>query len=89
MQSEFYQEYIRSEAWREKAQERMRVDHYRCVMCGRSVDRCKSLQVHHVTYRNLGHEDVMKDLCTVCGSCHQKLHNYYDRERGETYSKDL
>ena len=44
---------------------------------------CRTMQVHHVTYRNLGHEDVMKDLCTVCGSCHKKLHNYYDRERGD------
>ena len=60
----------------------MAIDGYKCVMCGRSASECV-LQVHHVTYRNLGHEDVMRDLCTVCGSCHKKLHNYYDRERGE------
>lgn len=89
MQSEFYQAYIKSDAWRAKAQERMRVDHFRCVMCGRSADHCRTLQVHHVTYRNLGHEDVMRDLCTVCGSCHKKLHNYYDRERGEENGKGI
>lgn len=83
VQSAFYQEYIRSPEWEEKKRQRMEIDGFRCVMCGRSIDHCRTMQVHHVTYRNLGHEDVMRDLCTVCGSCHKKLHNYYDRERGD------
>ena len=78
----FYEEYIRSPAWEQKKLERMQIDGFRCVMCGRSADHCRTLQVHHVTYKRLGNENVLTDLCTVCGSCHKKLHNYYDRERG-------
>lgn len=81
MQTEFYQKYIRSPAWEKKKEERMKIDGYRCVMCGRSIEHCKTMQVHHITYKNLGHENVLTDLCTVCGSCHKKLHNYYDRKR--------
>lgn len=81
MQSEFYKRYIQSPAWEEKKRQRMELDGFRCVMCGRHKDHCRTLQVHHITYRNLGDEDVRADLCTVCGSCHKKLHNYYDRVR--------
>ena len=76
MRSEFYENYMKSPEWEEKKRQRMEIDH-------RSIEHCRTMQVHHVTYRNLGDEDVMRDLCTVCGSCHKKLHNYYDRERGE------
>lgn len=84
MQSEFYRNYIRSDEWRTKERERKEIDNYTCVMCGRDVFHTKSMQVHHVSYRNLGHEDIYKDLCTLCGTCHKKLHNYLNRiqERG-------
>lgn len=84
MQSEEYKAYIRSAQWEQKKRERMKIDNYCCVMCGRSRDHCRTLQVHHITYTRLGHENVLTDLCTVCGSCHKKLHNYYDRKRMET-----
>ena len=84
LQSEFYKKYMRSKEWEEKKQERMRIDNYSCVMCGRGREHCRTLQVHHITYKNLGHENVYTDLCTVCGSCHKKLHNYYDRVREAT-----
>lgn len=82
MQSEFYKTYMKSPEWRAKEQERMAIDDFKCVMCGRDVFHTRSMQVHHVTYRNLGHEDVYRDLCTVCGTCHKKLHNYYNRVQG-------
>ena len=71
----------RRRAWEEKKKQRMQLDGFKCVMCGRSIDHCKTLQVHHITYRNLGYENIRTDLCTVCGSCHKKLHNYYNRVR--------
>lgn len=79
MQSEFYKNYIKSELWEQKKEERMQIDDYKCVMCGRPRDRCRVFQVHHITYRNLGHENALTDLVTLCGSCHKKIHNYYDR----------
>lgn len=50
-------------------------------MCGGPLDKIKSVQVHHITYKNLGNENVLTDLCTLCGSCHKKIHNYYNRKR--------
>ena len=84
LQTEFYKKYMRSKEWEEKKQERMKIDNFSCVMCGRSREHCRTLQVHHITYKNLGHENVYTDLCTVCGSYHKKLHNYYDRIREAT-----
>lgn len=85
MQSAFYLEYMKSEAWAEKKRQRMEIDHNCCVMCGRPAEKTKSgLQVHHVTYKRLGHEDVYNDLCALCASCHLKIHRYYDRERGNS-----
>ena len=81
MQSDFYKKYIESDAWELKKAERMLIDGYKCVMCGRPKDRCRFMQVHHITYKNLGHENVLADLVTLCGSCHKKIHNYYDRKR--------
>lgn len=80
MRSEFYTQYIKSEEWEAKKEARKKIDGYRCVCCGRSEDHTKrGLQVHHVTYERLGHENVYTDLCTVCGSCHKKIHAYYNR----------
>lgn len=81
MQSEFYRKYIRSPDWQAKTDERMEIDNYSCVMCGRSKEHCRTLQVHHIHYRTLGRENPLTDLCTVCGSCHKKLHRYYNRKR--------
>jgi len=31
-------------------------------------------QVHHIQYRSQGGPDVQKNLVTVCGECHAKIH---------------
>lgn len=82
MRSVEYNQYITSAAWEAKKEERKKVDDYRCVCCGRSEEHTRrGLQVHHITYERLGHENVYTDLCTVCGSCHKKIHAYYNRKR--------
>lgn len=79
--SKQYEEYLKSDEWEQKKEQRMKVDNYSCVMCGRNREHCRTLQVHHISYKRLGHENIFTDLCTVCGSCHKKLHNYYNRQR--------
>ena len=76
-----YLEYIRSPEWKKKKDERLKIDEYRCCMCGRHITEVRSMQCHHVTYKRLGHEDVMEDICSLCGSCRRKLHSYYNRKR--------
>ena len=80
MQTEQYREYIRSEEWKSKAAERIALDQM-CVMCHRPLDKIRKVQVHHITYERLGHENIYTDLCTLCGSCHAKIHNYYNRRK--------
>lgn len=79
-QSKEYKQYMKSDEWEQKRQERIAIDKG-CVMCGRPIEKIKSVQVHHVTYKNLGNEDVLTDICTLCGSCHRKIHNFYNRKR--------
>ena len=82
-----YDNYIRSDVWQNKREERLKIDNNKCVMCGRTADRCRNgLQCHHVRYYRdgqsiLGQEDPLKDLCSLCSPCHQKLHNYYNRRQ--------
>ena len=84
MRSEFYESYMRSKEWDAKRQQRLQIDNNCCVMCGRPAEKTRNgLQVHHCTYVRLGHENVLTDLCTLCGSCHQKIHRYYNRPQKE------
>lgn len=78
--SKEYDNYMKSDEWAKKKQERIAIDG-ECVMCHRPISKIRSVQVHHITYANLGHENVLTELCTLCGSCHKKIHNYYDRKR--------
>ena len=90
--SEYYKRYIRSDEWKQKEQERMNIDGNCCVMCGRPSEKTRhGLQVHHITYRNLGHEEVLTDLVTLCAPYHKKMHNYLSRIRSiedERYACD-
>lgn len=82
MQSEYYKKYMKSAGWRAKCQQRIEISGHKCEMCGRLERNCRNgLQIHHISYRNLGHEDVYRDLICLCGSCHIKIHAYYNRCR--------
>lgn len=63
--------YLLTPEWREKREQRMELDSYRCFRC-QSEDR---LNVHHITYERLGRER-MSDLVTLCWSCHRKEHGH-------------
>ena len=77
-----YEAYIASPAWAEVKRRRLLIDGGLCVMCKRPVGNGLKWETHHLHYRNLGHEDVIKDVCTLCVDCHDKIHNYYDRIGG-------
>lgn len=68
--SKEYEEYIKSNEWQETRQRIFKRDNYRCVKCGAS----KNLQVHHITYENMG-EEKDADLVTLCEKCHNGTHN--------------
>ena len=64
-----YRQYIRSDEWEKKREERLKKDGYKCQECGTA----KNLEVHHITYERLGNEDI-NDLITLCKECHENIH---------------
>jgi hypothetical protein len=64
-----YQEYLASQEWKIKREQRLRIDGYRCIFSCSSQE----LHVHHIHYSNVGNEN-MDDLITVCKDCHSLIH---------------
>ena len=65
-----YTDYLKTAHWFKTRKKRLIIDGYKCAVCG-SKDH---LNVHHFTYRRLGHEWVRIDLITLCEACHHLLH---------------
>lgn len=76
-----YSAYIDSDAWREFR--RRALDFYGnvCAKCGRNGDDVV-LQVHHLTYRRLGHEE-MEDVTVLCIPHHKEADEKRKRKRGK------
>ena len=64
-----YEQYIQSEEWQASRKLILERDDYQCTMCGSN----KTLQIHHITYENLYHEN-MNDLIVLCADCHTETH---------------
>lgn len=76
---EQYAMYLLSDQWKALAQKRLEIDGYRCQLCGSDGTRENPIQVHHLSYRNIGHEDVYTDLVSCCASCHKGIHRLMGR----------
>ena len=74
-----YYSYIVSDKWvlNPARLEVLTKDDYICRMCGSN----HNIQVHHITYKNLGNEDL-QDLATLCGSCHEHTHKMAKKGAG-------
>lgn len=67
----WYQRYLCTAHWRAVRGMALCRDGYRCRACGTT----RALQVHHLTYKHLGHEqDHLEDLKTLCRRCHRRAH---------------
>lgn len=91
MDTDTYIIYLQSADWRRIAEKRKEIDGHRCVMCGSKGTQTNKLETHHITYRNIGNEDVYKDLVTLCRNCHRDVHRLMDRitdENGRRGWKD-
>lgn len=61
-----YAQYRRRAHWRRTVSEQRKKA---CQKCGGRYRLC----LHHITYASLGAE-LPEDLCTLCASCHTKVH---------------
>jgi hypothetical protein len=68
---EDYSNYLQSQQWHRKKENRKALDQNQCRLCFATTQ----LQVHHVTYEKLFNEP-MSHLLTVCKSCHEVIHGH-------------
>lgn len=68
-----YASYIQSREWRERRKAALYLCNRRCKDCQRDGQDHVRLEVHHLSYANLGHE-ADADLVVLCGSCHRRRH---------------
>lgn len=64
-----YDDYIKSEPWKQKSEKAKERAGYRCQCCYSD----KNIQTHHRTYERLGNE-LDTDLTVLCDECHSKIH---------------
>lgn len=76
MTNEEYTAYLQSDKWKSIAKRRMEIDGNRCVMCGSRGTTANPNEVHHLSYKYLGHEEerIYQDLVTLCHACHKQVH---------------
>ena len=82
MDNEQYKAYLQSDKWKQIAKRRMEIDGNACVMCGCRGTTANPLEVHHLSYKYLYHEEnrIYQDLCTLCHACHKQVHNLMCRK---------
>lgn len=64
-----YEQHLRSARWNITRSQIIIRDGGMCTKCGAT----QRLDVHHVSYLNLGHE-LQSDLVTLCRRCHDETH---------------
>ncbi len=69
MPNDLYLQYLQSPEWREKRDQVLARDKYRCFECGARG----ALEVHHTTYKRIFREHL-DDLITLCPLCHEEEH---------------
>lgn len=68
-----YKDYLKSGRWNCLRRMALDRDRHSCRVC----DSRDSLEVHHRSYKNKGHYNLVKeldDLTTLCRQCHQLNH---------------
>lgn len=66
-----YKKYLKSYEWGKIRRKILKRDKHRCKICNSG----KNLNIHHRTYKRLGHE-LPEDLVTLCRNCHEIFHIY-------------
>lgn len=81
----YYKAYLQSEHWLTFREKALEAAHFECEECGYD----ESLNVHHLTYANIGKESL-NDVQVLCYRCHMQAHededyaNFHDLNNKET-----
>lgn len=71
VRKELYQEYLKTDHWKATRAAAIARAGNRCQICGKTG----RLEVHHLTYERLFHEDE-NDFLVLCRTCHGRQHRY-------------
>lgn len=72
-----YEDYIHTEHWKSIKKQAYEYWGKACVKCGRKT----KLNMHHLTYFRIGHENIYMDVCPLCKNCHLKEHMAHPSSR--------
>lgn len=64
-----YEEYLRTMHWSTVRRAALERSNWRCALCLSQV----RLDVHHITYENLG-DELPEDVVALCRKCHDQQH---------------
>jgi len=64
-----YEAYLQTPQWQLRRRRVLERADFRCEGCRQAP----ATQVHHLTYKRLGHE-MLFDLVAVCDACHEAIH---------------
>ena len=78
LNKEDYKEYLCSEDWQERRKLLMEETDWTCCECG-----AKATQLHHLSYENLGEEELDIDVVALCSHCHKEIHHKDEDDYGE------
>lgn len=74
-----YDQYLRTPEWKQKKANRLAFDNWQCGICHKPIEEGDRYETHHLRYNRLGHEDVETDLISLCPSCHQRFHSFWEK----------
>lgn len=77
-----YRVYLASQHWQRIRSAAIARDGGKCVDCGSN----QGLQVHHWQYRDSPYQTQLRDVYTVCRSCHEKTHDIKRNASGRVVS---
>ena len=75
-----YKEYLETPDWQRVRHARFRFDEGKCVVCHKQFNLFENYNTHHMDYARLGQEH-MRDVITLCESCHAKFHNAWTKNQ--------
>lgn len=81
---EKHREYIESNKWKNRREEKLEREDYTCEKCGETAE-----QAHHTTYRHFNSKSKEAEISTlmaVCKECHEKIEGEYEPRKTNSYT---
>lgn len=79
-----YENYLHTPEWKKQKADRLAFDNWMCGICHKPLT--DKYETHHLNYSRLGHEDIEKDLISLCNDCHKTFHELWDKKEYWTRS---